>query len=231
MLDLPPAAPLLPGSAVLGVVAAPKFPQFGQVLPSPTAEHSLASRQLFFFYCFLHTLEELDNLEVQPCAPLRRHSHSAPASLLLDKCLVRTASLHEKLDSLSVKIKRPGGVSSAMAVKRCTVCHMYIDGAPTPDLVHVGQFGPSCISPHHPKPCEYLHRETGACSYYEDVESVDSLETVSDGKLTKSQLLARDKTRQQELDRMAAELTSFRSQQLEMDRMANDMREMKDLFK
>ena len=235
LLDLPPAAPLLTGPAVLGVVAAPKFPQLDRFFLLPLlCSASPAGSFSFPPTAFLHTLEVLDNLEVQSCAPLRRHSHSAPACLLLDKCLVRTASLHEKLDSLSVKVKGSGRdypATSIMAVKRCTVCHMYIDGAPTPDLAHVGQFGPSCTSEHHPKPCVYSHRETGTCTFYEDVDSVDSVETQSDDKLTKSQLQARDKTRQQELDKMAAELVSFRNQQVEMDRMSNDMREMKDLLK
>ena len=46
-----------------------------------------------------------NSLGVPSCLPLRRHSFSAPASLILDSCLVRTASLHEKLDRLSAKVK------------------------------------------------------------------------------------------------------------------------------
>ena len=44
-------------------------------------------------------------LNVPGCVPLLRKSHSAPASLLLDNCLKKTTSLHEKLDQLTDQIR------------------------------------------------------------------------------------------------------------------------------
>ena len=46
------------------------------------------------------------------------------------------------------------------------MCHMYISGAPSPDLEHQGKYGPDCESDHHPDPCDYVHREHGACSHH-----------------------------------------------------------------
>ena len=35
-----------------------------------------------------------------------------------------------------------------------------------PELEHVGQYGPDCQAEHHPDPCDYIHREHGACTHY-----------------------------------------------------------------
>ena len=53
-----------------------------------------------------------------------------------------------------------------MTVRRCTGCHRYISGAPTPDLEHNGKYGSDCQAEHHPDPCDYIHREHGACTHY-----------------------------------------------------------------
>ena len=112
-------------------------------------------------------------------------------------------------------------VTSTMGVKRCSMCHLYIEGAPTPDLVHIGTFGPSCVASHHPFPCDYSGKD-GACSHQEDVDS--------DDKLTPTQLQARDKTRKGELDQMAAELVNLRKHQVDVDKMSAEMTEMKKIL-
>ena len=47
-----------------------------------------------------------DNLKVSTCTPLRRQSHSAPASFLLDGILRRAASVHEQLDQLTNQVRK-----------------------------------------------------------------------------------------------------------------------------
>ena len=116
-----------------------------------------------------------------------------------------------------------------MGVKRCTVCHLYIDGAPSQDLVHEGQYGPACKSGHHPNPCTYVHKDSGSCSFYEDVDSNASNDDKQEEKLTKSQLYARDKARQQELDKMAEELVTLRSRQDELAKFSKMSAEMEEL--
>ena len=71
------------------------------------------------------------------------------------------------LESSPERIGTPTSV--IMSVRRCTKCHLYISGAPSPDLEHVGKYGPDCDSAHHPEPCEYVHRDTGACTQYNDI--------------------------------------------------------------
>ena len=56
--------------------------------------------------------------------------------------------------------------SVIMTVKRCSKCHLYISGAPTPDLSHNGKFGPECQNQHHPNPCTYVHKDNGPCTVY-----------------------------------------------------------------
>ena len=79
------------------------------------------------------------------------------------------------LDSSPERLGTP--VSVIMTIKRCSKCHLYITGAPTPDLQHAGKYGPDCQSGHHPNPCNYSHRDTGACTEYSssvDPQSSDS---------------------------------------------------------
>ena len=56
--------------------------------------------------------------------------------------------------------------SVIMAVKRCSKCHKFISGAPTPELEHTGVFGPECQGAHHPDPCSYMSKENSPCSFY-----------------------------------------------------------------
>ena len=113
---------------------------------------------------------------------------------------------------------------ATMGVRRCSVCHLYIEGAPSSDLVHIGNFGPSCTAKHHPNPCDFPGKD-GPCTHHEDVSNL-----VSGDDLTSTQLLARDKIRKVELDRMAAEIVSLRKHQVDMDQMSAEMIEMKQLM-
>ena len=69
-------------------------------------------------------------------------------------------------------------ISVIMVVKRCSKCHRYISGAPSQDLEHSGPFGPDCTGEHHPNPCNYVHKEDGACSFYSgDIDIQDETST------------------------------------------------------
>ena len=114
-----------------------------------------------------------------------------------------------------------------MTVRRCTLCHNYIDGAPNPNLTHVGKFGPDCTSDHHPAPCDYTQRESGPCKFYGDSQAVDT----EVGDLSNEQLQVRDKNRQEELDRMAGELVSLKAKQVEFDQMSAELAEMRNMIK
>ena len=81
--------------------------------------------------------------------------------------------------------------------RRCTNCHRFIEGAPTPELVHVGKYGSDCKSTHHPHPCDFLTK-TGPCTYYTVVSSPEKV--VSDS-LTTEQLQVRDAVRQAEMEK------------------------------
>ena len=114
---------------------------------------------------------------------------------------------------------RNKSTTTSMSVRRCSNCHLYLEGSPSQDLLHVGKFGPECTSAHHPQPCDYSSR-SGLCSFYSDDES----------ELTPAQLQARDKTRQQELDKMAAEMVDLKAKQGSMDNMALELAELKKLM-
>ena len=116
-----------------------------------------------------------------------------------------------------------------MPVKRCSTCHLYIDGAPSTELVHDGKFGPSCESHHHPDPCDYVGRELGPCVFYKHVSSADS-EGETD-QLSPDQLQSRDRTRQEEMDRMSAELVTLKEKQESVDNMAAEMAQMREMIK
>ena len=118
-----------------------------------------------------------------------------------------------------------------MPVKRCSVCHLYIDGAPSPHLVHDGKFGASCLSRHHPDPCDYSSREHGLCSFFMAVESKEDEAGPGLGNLSPHQLHARDEVRQEEMNRMAAELVAMKEKQEAMDNMAAEMVQMKEMMK
>ena len=108
------------------------------------------------------------------------------------------------------------------------MCHLFIEGAPSPDLAHIGQFGPACVSTHHPNPCDYTSKD-GPCTYSAEMFRKVSDEALEE-QLTAAQFSARDKTRQAELDKMAGELVSFRQQQVDMDKMSSEMSEIKKLL-
>lgn len=127
-------------------------------------------------------------------------------------------------------LERASSTSGNMPVKRCTLCHLYIDGAPSPDLVHDGKFGPSCQSRHHPDPCDYANRDLGPCTFYKTVASAGSGDDSDPYLLDPGQLHARDKNRQEEMDRMAAELVAMKEKQQTMDTMAAEMAQMKEIM-
>ena len=116
-----------------------------------------------------------------------------------------------------------------MPVKRCSSCHLYIEGAPSPQLAHDGKFGPSCESRHHPDPCDYENRDQGPCNFFIKVSSAGSED--EHRQLSPDQLEARDKFRQEEMDRMSGELVAMKRRQEEMDNMAADMHQMKEMMK
>ena len=68
--------------------------------------------------------------------------------------------------SLDSSPERIGTPVSVIMTRRCSKCHRYIAGAPTADLEHVGKYGPDCESEHHPNPCDYSSRDSGACTEY-----------------------------------------------------------------
>ena len=102
------------------------------------------------------------------------------------------------------------------------MCHLYIEGAPDPDLVHVGAFGESCRGQHHPAPCDHIHKDSGACTFFVLGEKTD-VDTV----LTPAQLLARDQTRQEEMNKMSQEIVALKTRELDVDRMSKEMAEMR----
>ena len=108
-----------------------------------------------------------------------------------------------------------------MAIRRCTSCHNYIDGAPDPSLVHVGKYGPDCTSAHHPSPCDHSGKD-GDCQFYAVQGKIE--------QLTPAQLQARDEVRQAELDRMSSELVGLKQNQLGMDKMSSDIQELKKMI-
>ena len=169
--------------------------------------------------------QEGDILDLQSCqkSPLRRHSFSAPARVNLDRLDRATQRLGEKVLSLSRLISVSSSSPAKMTVRRCSACHMYIDGAPEPSLVHVGKYGPECTSAHHPDPCDHSGKD-GACQYHSASNGkVEELSTV--------QLQARDQVRQAELDRMAAELVDIKGQnQVGMSQMSSDIQELKKMI-
>ena len=141
----------------------------------------------------------------------------------------RSSRLFSETDPIF--LERTSSTSGIMPVKRCSTCHLYIDGAPSPSLVHDGKFGPSCQSRHHPDPCEYASKDQGPCTFYKSVTSAGSGDENSPGNLSPDQMHTRDMNRQEEMNRMAAELVSMREKQEAMDTMAAEMVQMKEILK
>ena len=110
-------------------------------------------------------------------------------------------------------------------VRRCTICHRYIEGAPDPGLVHDGPCGQACKSHHHPSPCDYTHKDTGPCDFHGEHISSEEEE------LTMTQLQARDATRQEELDNMASELVTLKEKQVQFDQVSSELKEMREMIK
>ena len=103
------------------------------------------------------------------CAPLRRHSYSAPASLLLDGCLARAASLNDQLDRLSARVSGrsrsleklntevvPCSALDTLVKMVCHGCHGPVGGG-----AHVG----SATGKNH---CRFLHSSTCQGGIVED---------------------------------------------------------------
>ena len=105
---------------------------------------------------------------------MRRHSFSAPARITLyrleratETLGVRVLSLSRLVSASSLDASVSGYLISPparMAIKRCSICHKYIDGAPDQSLVHDGKYGPEC-SAAHPDPCDHSGKD-GACQFY-----------------------------------------------------------------
>ena len=116
-----------------------------------------------------------------------------------------------------------------MTVRRCSNCHNYIEGSPSPDLVHVGKYGADCRSHHHKDPCDYVSKEHGPCNFYK-IETGGK--TQGEGEdLQVTQLLARDQTRLEEMDKMSKEIVTLKSRESEFDRMSTEMAEMREMIK
>ena len=145
--------------------------------------------------------------------------------MTLDRLDRATQWLGERVLSLSRLAAASSSTESStakMTIRRCSACHMYIDGAPDPSLMHEGKYGPDCSSAHHPAPCDHSGRD-GTCQFY-GVSSGNAEE------LTASQLQARDQVRQAELDRMASELVEIKKNQVGMDKMSSDLQELKKMI-
>ena len=51
-------------------------------------------------------------------------------------------------------------------VRRCTKCHRYSTGAPTPDVDHAGcGTGNACTLSHYPVPCDWADEQGRPCQY------------------------------------------------------------------
>ena len=103
------------------------------------------------------------------CAPLRRHSHSSPASLLLDGCLDRASSLNDQLDRLSDRVSGrsksldklntevvPSPKLDRLVKMVCHGCHGPVGGG-----AHVG----SATGKNH---CRFLHSSSCQGGIVED---------------------------------------------------------------
>jgi hypothetical protein len=146
----------------------------------------------------------------------------------LDRLDRATRKLGERVLSLSRLVSASSLNSSSvsppakMTIRRCSTCHLYIDGAPEPSLVHDGKYGPECTSDHHPAPCDHSGKD-GVCQFYGTVQGKVE-------QLSSAQLQARDQVRQSELDKMAAELVSIKQNQVGMDKMSSDLQELKKMI-
>ena len=146
----------------------------------------------------------------------------------LDRLDRATRKLGERVLSLSRLVSASSLNSSSvsspakMTIRRCSTCHLYIDGAPELSLVHDGKYGPECTSDHHPAPCDHSGKD-GVCQFYGTVQGKVE-------QLSSAQLQARDQVRQSELDKMAAELVSIKQNQVGMDKMSSDLQELKKMI-
>ena len=140
------------------------------------------------------------------------------------------------LESSPEKLGTP--VSVIMTVRRCSKCHFYISGAPSPELEHVGAFGPSCEAQHHPNPCDYNHRDNGPCTEYSTLApdtsdhqakfgqhglpSVASSEAVGDSTHDSKQLML-------EMSKVDTLIRMFPAELMTMDRLNSYEQELKDI--
>ena len=52
----------------------------------------------------------------------------------------------------------------SVMVRQCPSCHLFVTGAPSPEVDHQGHSpGPSCDLPHHPPPCPGTDRYGNPC--------------------------------------------------------------------
>ena len=144
------------------------------------------------------------------------------------------------LDSSPEKLGTP--VSVIMTIKRCSKCHLYITGAPSPDLEHSGKYGPDCQSEHHPNPCDYSHRDNGACTQYASAappgpsqdqakfqhQAPVALAPVVVGEV--NQTLVQDNQQLMlAMNRMDTMMRMFPTQLMTMDRLSSYEQELKDI--
>ena len=86
-------------------------------------------------------------------------------------------------------------------VRRCTTCHRYVTGAPTPDLDHGGVgSGPDCTLEHHTASCDWEDdRRIGVtCSYFPDTVPVSVPEEQNAVQLLEERLAQLQREKEEE---------------------------------
>ena len=78
-----------------------------------------------------------------------------------DPCVLKYP---EDLASAKVILR---SISKFDKMRQCSVCHLYVTGAPQAHLSHgAAPAGPGCTLPHHPSPCPWVDDRTGRpCQY------------------------------------------------------------------
>ena len=61
--------------------------------------------------------------------------------------------------------------SGRIMVRRCTRCHRYTTGAPSPEVDHQGcNGGSACTLPHHPDPCDWTDQQDRPCQHHHSLQ-------------------------------------------------------------
>ena len=92
-------------------------------------------------------------LEVD-CTPIRRHSHSAPARILLDGCLVKLDSLSQRFDTVLSTVRQGRSKSLSVLDISCGVVTAEVDYILDEILREVVDRVPHIM----PKQCHHCHR-------------------------------------------------------------------------